>query len=124
MEPLKKKKLYYAKKIIEDGQLIDQTYSFIKCYFKTSINIRNFVYKLKSPIFFSGIGKLQLKCHEMEANPILQFMCISSLKPSSWFTFRGKKITKEDAYNIAKQFVAELKISDKLIKDSIMVGNR
>lgn len=38
--------------------------------------------------------------------------------------FGGKKITKEDAYNIAKQFVAELKISDKLIKDSIMVGNR
>ena len=38
--------------------------------------------------------------------------------------FGGKKITKDDAYNIAKQFVAELKISDKLIKDSIMVGNR
>lgn len=38
--------------------------------------------------------------------------------------FGGKKITKEDAYNIAKQFVAELKISDKLIQDSIMVGNR
>jgi len=38
--------------------------------------------------------------------------------------FGGKKIIKEDAYNIAKQFVAELKISDKLIQDSIMVGNR
>jgi len=96
MEPQQKKKLYFAKKIIKDGELVDQTYSFIKCYFKTSINIRNFVYKLKSPIFFSGIGKLQLKCHEMEANPILQFMCISSLKPASWFTFRGKKITKEE----------------------------
>jgi hypothetical protein len=38
--------------------------------------------------------------------------------------FGGKTINKEEAYNIAKQFVAELKISDELIKDSIMVGNR
>jgi group I intron endonuclease len=33
--------------------------------------------------------------------------------------FGGKIITKEKAYEIAKQFVAELNISDKLIKDSI-----
>ena len=33
--------------------------------------------------------------------------------------FGGKTITKEEAYEIAKQFVAELKVSDKLIKDSI-----
>ena len=33
--------------------------------------------------------------------------------------FGGKTITKEEAYTIAKQFVAELQVSDKLIKDSI-----
>jgi group I intron endonuclease len=33
--------------------------------------------------------------------------------------FGGKTIAKEEAYNIAKEFVAELNISDKLIKDSI-----
>ncbi len=33
--------------------------------------------------------------------------------------FGGKTITKEEAYHIAKQFVAELQVSDKLIKDSI-----
>ena len=38
--------------------------------------------------------------------------------------FGGKTITKEDAYDIAKQFVAELNIPDKLIKDSIKVSNR
>ena len=115
MEPQKKKKLYFAKKTIEDGQFIDQTYSFIKCYFKTTTNIRNFVYKLKAPIFFSGIGKLQLKSHEMEANPILQFICMSSLKPASWFTFRGKQIDKEEQeslcdheYHISFQHVSPL----------------
>ncbi len=34
--------------------------------------------------------------------------------------FGGKTITKDEAYNIAKQFVAELHISDNLIKDSII----
>jgi hypothetical protein len=33
--------------------------------------------------------------------------------------FGGKTVSKEDAYKIAKEFVAELNISDKLIKDSI-----
>jgi hypothetical protein len=33
--------------------------------------------------------------------------------------FGGKTISKEEAYEIAKQFVAKLNISDKLIKDSI-----
>jgi hypothetical protein len=33
--------------------------------------------------------------------------------------FGGKTVSKEEAYEIAKEFVAELNISDKLIKDSI-----
>lgn len=33
--------------------------------------------------------------------------------------FGGKTVSKEEAYEIAKQFVAELNISDKLINDSI-----
>jgi group I intron endonuclease len=33
--------------------------------------------------------------------------------------FGGKTITKEEAYEIAKQFVAELQVSDKIIQDSI-----
>lgn len=33
--------------------------------------------------------------------------------------FGGKTITKEEAYEIAKQFVAELHVSDKLIYNSI-----
>ena len=33
--------------------------------------------------------------------------------------FGGKTITKEEAYEIAKQFVAELQVSDKIIQNSI-----
>jgi DNA polymerase elongation subunit (family B) len=95
-EAIQLKKLYFAKKDLKDGEYVDKTYPFIKCFFKTQSAIRNFVYKTKKPIMFSGVGKYDLKCHEMEASPILQFMCIRDIKPASWFTFRGKRITKED----------------------------
>ena len=95
-EPVKRKKLYFAKKDKIENEYVDKMYPFIKCFFKTTTNIRNFVYKLKAPLFFGGVGKIQLKCHEMDASPILQFMCIMDIKPASWFLFKGKKITKED----------------------------
>ena len=95
-EPLQRKKLYFAKKIVKDDGYVEQTFPFIKCYFKTQTAIRNFVYKTKNPIMFSGVGKYQLKCHEMDANPLLQFMCMRNIKPASWFTFRGKRIAKQD----------------------------
>ena len=96
-EPVRRKKLYFAKKDKnESGEYVDKTYPFIKCYFKTTSSIRTFSYKLKSPIFFGGVGKLQLKVHESDANPILQFMCIMNIKPASWFTVKGKKIINED----------------------------
>lgn len=38
--------------------------------------------------------------------------------------FGGKKITKENAYEIAKQFVAELNITDNIIYDSIQCSQQ
>jgi len=96
-EAVKKKKLYFAKKDKnEKGEYVDKVYPFIKCYFKTSTNIRNFIYKIKNPLFVGGVGKIQLRVHESDANPILQFMCMMNIKPASWFNFKGKKNIKED----------------------------
>jgi DNA polymerase elongation subunit (family B) len=95
-EPVQRKKLYFAKKIAKDDGYVEQTFPFIKCYFKTQTAIRTFAYKTKNPIMFSGVGKYTLTCHEMDANPLLQFMCMRDIKPASWFTFRGKRIAKED----------------------------
>jgi hypothetical protein len=51
---------------------------------------------MKKPIHIGGIGTIQLKVHESDANPILQFMCSKNIKPAGWFKFSGKRITKED----------------------------
>lgn len=96
MEFVSKKKLYFAKKDkTETGEYVDKTYPFLKCFFKTTTNIRTFSYKLRQPIFFSG-SKITLKIHEADANPVLQFMCMMDIKPASWFAFKGKKRETED----------------------------
>ena len=96
MEFVSKKKLYFAKKDkTETGEYVDKTYPFLKCFFKTTTNIRTFSYKLRQPIFFSG-SKITLKIHEADANPVLQFMCMMDIKPASWFAFKGKKRATED----------------------------
>jgi DNA polymerase elongation subunit (family B) len=92
-----KKKLYYAKKHTDKlGNLEDNLYPFLKCYFKSTTDLKQFSYKMKVPLTISGIGKIQLKTHESEANPVLQFMCLKNLNPASWFKFIGYKIEKED----------------------------
>jgi len=92
-----KRKLYYAKKHTDkSGKLEDNLYPFLKCYFKSTTDLKQFSYKMKIPMIVSGVGKIQLKTHESEANPILQFMCLKNLKPSSWFRFAGFKLDKED----------------------------
>lgn len=96
MEFVSKKKLYFAKKDkTEAGEYVDKMYPFLKCFFKTSSNIRTFTYKIRQPIFFGGC-KITLKTHESDANPVLQFMCMMDIKPASWFAFKGKKRLNED----------------------------
>lgn len=92
-----KKKLYYAKKELKNGEYLDKMYPFLKCHFACHSDIRPFSYKLSKPIYVDGIGAVKLKVHELDANPVLQFMCAQEIKPASWFTFQGgKKIVSED----------------------------
>ncbi len=88
-----KKKLYYAKK---DEEYKDKVYPFLKCFFKCSSDLKQFCYKMRTPISVFGVGKITLKTHESDANPILQFMCMKNIKPAGWFKFLGQKIDKED----------------------------
>lgn len=92
-----KKKLYYAKKDIEEnGSYKDKLYPFLKCFFKCTTDLKQFSYKMRSQLVVGGVGKINLKTHESDANPILQFMCMKNIKPSGWFKFVGRKVDKED----------------------------
>ena len=90
-----KKKLYYAKKDVIDQKYIDKVYPFLKCYFNSFTDLKNCSFRFKKPVRLSDLGEVMIKVHESDANPILQFMCMKNIKPSSWFKFAGKKITNE-----------------------------
>jgi len=94
----RKRKLYFAKKdVTATGEYVDKTYPFLKCFFGCQNDIRPFLYRIAKPIHVGDLGSIRLKAHEMEANPLLQLMCMRNLKPASWFSFTSaKKITKED----------------------------
>ncbi len=94
----KKKKLYYAKKDINEktGEYIDKTYPFLQCFFGCTTSLKSFVFKAKKPFYVSDIGVIRVKVHESDANPVLQFMCMKNIKPATWFKFKGKKIVSED----------------------------
>jgi DNA polymerase elongation subunit (family B) len=92
-----KKKLYYANKVIDEKQQYkDKEYAFLKCFFKSSSDLKQFSYKMRNPLVVGGFGKINLKTHESDANAILQFMCMKDLKPAGWFKFIGNKITNDD----------------------------
>ena len=117
-----KKKLYYAKKHKDKaGKLEDNLYPFLKCYFKSTTDLKQFSYKMRIPLVVSGVGKIQLKTHESEANPVLQFMCLKNIKPASWFKFIGYKIDKEDdkTSSCTHEYTASWKNFIPIDKDSV-----
>lgn len=90
---VQRKKLYY-----NNG---NQLFPFLLIYVD-HINIaRSLEYKLKynREVYITSIGKVHLKLHEIEANPILQLLTEKDLKFSTWFSFEEQK-------NSASQFTS------------------
>jgi DNA polymerase elongation subunit (family B) len=91
------RKLYFAKlEKDEHGGYKEKTYPFLKCFFGNKSDIKNFSYKIKKDLYVPGLGKIQLKLHEYETTPVLQFQCSKNIKPASWAQFKGKKILDDD----------------------------
>jgi group I intron endonuclease len=116
------------------GQKSDSTYE------DTLVEVNEFLTMLKCPYTMSTTTSDKLsekyasKLNEFKhkeitsvritsaSNLIAVYIGTSEMKLNSEhkrICFGGKTITKEEAYEIAKQFVAELNVSDKLIKNSI-----
>lgn len=92
-------KLEYKKKLF--GANIDDNdeyilYPYLKCFFKSRTHIKNLSYKLRYPLQVSELGKITLKMHEQDADPILQFVCQRDIPTSGWVKFTGYKIKEDD----------------------------
>ena len=126
-KPLKKtlvykKKLYYANKTLNrEGKLSDQLFPFLCLTFTCHSTIKKLTYRLTSRIYLAGIGNIQTKIHESNANPILQLTCYRNITPTGWISIQGTKIPEEDKESSCDH---EFKVSWKNIyeckRDSIV----
>lgn len=90
-----KKKLYGAH-MTDIKTMERKKFPYLKLYFSTAHDIRALSYKLKHAIHIVGIGAIQLKMHESDADPILQLTSCRKLPTAGWIKFIGKKQEDDD----------------------------
>ena len=92
-----KKELIYKKKLYH-ASLTNQTFPFLKLTFTSSEAIRKFTWKIKRKINVTGLGTLQLKSHEHNANPILQLISSLDIPTAGWIEFSARKVKERETY--------------------------
>ena len=95
-----KKKLYGAY-LDETGKRKEFPYLF--CSFSTKNDIKTMGYKLQKPVNIAGLGTIQLKIHESDADPILQFTCCRQIYTAGWLKFAGKQVSKDDQITLCDE---------------------
>ena len=88
-----KKKLYgvYLDKM---GERQKFPYLFVSCYHPE--DIKTLYFRTRKPIKLEGLGDIQLKIHEQDANPILQLVSFKDIPTAGWFSFKGREVTDEE----------------------------
>lgn len=87
-----KKKLY--------GSHMDKTgktskFPYLLCTFSSREDIKQLSYRIRKPVIVPGIGKINLKIHENNADPILQLTCCRDIPTAGWIQFKGTRIKSE-----------------------------
>lgn len=88
-----KKKLYGAY-LDENGERMKFPFLFLS--FSNRSDIKSLSYKLRGTMYIAGMGNLQLKVHESDADPILQLVCCRNLPTAGWIKFQGKEVCDRD----------------------------
>ena len=102
--PIKKefttmKKLYYA-------STNNKTFPFLKLFFSAVRHVKKFSWKLKRPVVVPGLGRLNLKCHEHNANPVIQLTSLRKLSTAGWIECSGQK-TDENSSSCDYEFIVK-----------------
>ena len=88
-----KKRLYYAHIL---GNKQRKLFPYLFLSFSTALDIRNMSYKIRKPLNIVGVGIINLKMHEQDASPILQFTSYRDISTAGWIDFVGKKVEEEN----------------------------
>jgi len=93
-----KHRLYYAH-LEKDGSR--KKFPYLFCSFANKEDISTLVYRLKRPFYVPKLGKVMMKVHESDADPILQFTTFQDIPTAGWIQFYGKKVEKNQMCTIA-----------------------
>lgn len=89
---VKKRRLYGSHR---DSKGKHKLFPFLFCAFSNKEDIKQFSYKIRKPMLIAGIGKVHIKMHESNADPILQLTCCKDIPVSGWIDFKGKRTSGE-----------------------------
>lgn len=86
-----KKKTFYANVIKNSkGEMEEKLFPYVKVYYKGDLDRRKLQWALRSTgdcIRVSGIGKIRVKLHEMNADPIIQLFSEMNMNQGGWNSF-------------------------------------
>ena len=88
-----KKKLYFANmyKNTKNDTYDYKLYPYLMLSFCTKKDIKNFTWKIKKQFIVAGLGRIKLRIHEQDANPILQLTCVRDIPTAGWIHYAAKK---------------------------------
>jgi len=114
-QPLKKvlvfKKRLYGAHLQKDSTNY-KSFPYLLCSFATRKDVKVLSFKLRKKINVVGLGSLQLKIHESDADEILQLTCCRKVPTAGWIEFHGKKIEESNKITLCD---LEYKVSWKNI---------
>ena len=97
---LMKKRLYRAY-FDENGNRKKFPYLFVSFSHKNDIKILG--YRLRKSLHVVGLGAIQLKIHESDADPILQLVCCRNIPTAGWVKFSGNIVPEEEKLTLCDE---------------------
>lgn len=89
-----KKKLYGAHIDPDTGER--RLFPYLFCSFYNIKDLTLLGFRLKGAVHVVGLGSLNLKIHESDANPVLQLTCCRKIPTAGWVKFQGRKIREDE----------------------------
>ncbi len=102
-----KHKLYTA---YFDSEFKRKKFPYLKCTFANKDDIKVLFYSIKKKIQVMGLGYIDLKLHEFNVDPILQYISSRNIPSVGWIIFKGLKISIEEQLTLAdREFIVNEK---------------
>lgn len=94
---VKRKKLFYNHRYIENGEWIEHLFPYLLINFENKKSIYFFEKLVKNEYLIRLLNqKTKFKIHEQNASPILQLICNKNLPTANWIKIIGKRVLDEE----------------------------